>query len=308
MNDGGPDVHATLEYRSATTIVRLLPTGLLLIFLGLALYVLAGATSDHVGTDMAIVLCLAAGSGVIGVALWTRARPGKPNFTLSPAGIQYRIPWVKEFLIPWSEVQGVDTIDIVTRHWSPVWLFVSHPSPLHRYTFFRDVTVVQVSKHFYDARIFVDSFFLRGPGWKANFIAQGALVQTALHHELVSVEPQALRQAVEARWHAFRGQTAIAPTSKVIAMGDNPRAISRWESIKIIVPLIGIAVMLANLVGLWELQGKGAARDARAKARQEQTYWRDATKRMQEEWKKRDVDEKERRRQFDEDMRRAFGR
>jgi hypothetical protein len=111
---------------------------------------------------------------------------------------------------------------------------------------------------------------------------KGALVQIVLHHKSVAVEPQALRQAVEARWHAFRDQTAeptrtsvpaaghssaqmkpasyAAPKSNVMAMGDNPRAMSRGEAVKIIIPLIGIAFMLANLVGLWQLPGQGERR------------------------------------------------
>jgi multisubunit Na+/H+ antiporter MnhG subunit len=40
-----------------------------------------------------------------------------------------------------------------------------------------------------------------------------------------------------------------------VAMGDNPRTISRWEITKIIVLLIGIAVLLFNIVGLWRLPG-----------------------------------------------------
>ena len=55
---------------------------------------------------------------------------------------------------------------------------------------FHDLTVVMVPKQFYNSRIFVNSFFLRGPGWNANFIPKGSLVQVALHHELVSCSPQ----------------------------------------------------------------------------------------------------------------------
>jgi hypothetical protein len=336
MNLSGPDVHQILEYRTANAIVRLLPTGLLMIFLALFIFVLADPGREPVATHLGIPLVLVAGSAVIGVALWTRANPGKPLFTLSPAGIHYRIPWVKELLIPWREIQGVDSINIVTQQSSLAWLFVDNVQPPYRNTlFFIDVTVVLVSKQFYDSQIFVRSYFLRGPGWKANFIPKGDLVQTALHHALVSVEPKALRQAVEVRWHAFRDQAAAAPTrtsvpaagysgaqitaasgaastSNVVAMGDNPRTISRWEATKIIVLLIGIATLLFNIVGLWQLPGQSEGREAsaqaRAKARAERTYWEDLHRRTLEEDKKRDAEEKERQRDFDETMRKAFGR
>lgn len=334
MNVSGQDVHQTLEYRSATAIVRLLPTGLLLIFLGLFIFALVDADRETVWTFIGVALCLVTGSALIGFALWRRSNPGKPLFTLSPAGIHCRIPWVKEFPIPWREIRGVDTIDIATGYWSFFW-FTRIPTAKYNVVNFRNVTVVLVSKQFYDSRIFVDSFFLRGPGWKANFIPKGSLVQMALHHELVSVEPQALREAVEARWHAFRDNPAVepartsvprvpaarrntgapgnaaarpAPKSGVVAMGDNPRAMPWWEAVKIIAPLIGIAAVLTNLAGLWELPGQSKEREARAKAREERKYWEESTRRREEETRKRDAEEKERQRMFEETMRRAFGR
>ena len=331
MDLSGPDVHQILEYRTTTAIARLLPTGLLMIFASLFIFVMADPGREPVATYLGVPLALAAGIALVGVTLWARSRPGKPIYTLSPAGIRYRIPWVKEFLIPWREIQGVDTINIVTQQPSFVWLFVDHLQPPYRNTFFfDDVTVVLVSKQFYNSQIFVRSYFLRGPGWKANFIPKGKLVQAALQHTLVSVEPQALRQAVEARWHAFRDQAAAertrtsvpaaghssaqitaascaAPGSNVVAMGDNPRTISRWDAVKIIVLLLGIASLLFNIAGFWQLPGQSEEREARAKARAERTYWEELHKRTLEEDKKRDAEEKERQRDFDETMRKAFG-
>ena len=149
------------------------------------------------------------GGALAGVALWRRVNPGKPLFTLSPAGIHYRVPMVKEVLIPWQEIQGVDTIDIEAGYWS--MRSALYPIPSYNTWVVRDVTVILLPKPFYDRRIFVDLFLLRGPGWNANFILKGALVQMALHHELVSVEPRPLREAVEARWLAFRDRPAAAP-------------------------------------------------------------------------------------------------
>jgi hypothetical protein len=279
MDLSGPDVHQILEYRRTTAIARLLSTGLLLIFLGLLLIILADPSSEPVAKYFGTPLILVIGSATIGIALRARAISGKPIYTLSPAGIHYRIPSLKEFLIPWREIQGVETINIVTPPWLPTYLFMNgYPSLYARDSMFSDVTVVLVSKQFYDSQIFVRSYFLRGPNWKSNFIPKGDLVQAALHHTLVSVEPKALRQAVEARWLAFRDQAAAeptrtsvpaaghssvqvkaasdaAPTSHVVAMGDDPRTISRWDAVKIIALLIGISALLLNIVGLWRLPG-----------------------------------------------------
>ncbi len=312
MPDGADKVHDRLEYRAATAIVRQLPTGLLLIFLGLFLLALVDLDRVPAWTSVGIGLCFVLGSGVIGQALWTRVNPGKPLFALSPEGVHYRIPWVKEVLVPWHEIEGVDTIDVSAG--SGVFLWSGGvPVPSYTTAIYRNVTVLLVSKRFYDTRIHVGSVFLRGPGWSANFVPKGSRVQIALHHELVSVEARALRDAVEARWRAFRDPPApepprtSAPVSHVVAMGASPKLISGWDAVQITVLLIGIAAALANLAGLWEAPGQSETRAARAKARELRKYWDDANRRMQEEWKEREAREKERQKDFDETMRRAFG-
>jgi hypothetical protein len=333
MNASGRDIDAILEYRSDSRIVRMLPTGLLLIFLGLFIAILVDADSKPSAEYIGITVVLLTGSAVIGVALWRRSHHGKPVFTLSPEGVHYRIPWVKEFLIPWREIQGVDTIDIVTGLWSPT-LWLDNRAFRPNIGAFGDVTVVLVSRQFYDSHIFVRSFFVRGPGWNAKFIPKDALVQIALHHTLVSVEPRALRQAVEDRWIAFRDQPSaasprssvprvnaaghsiartevapiVSPKSNVVAMGADPRAISRWEAVKIIVPLIGIAFMSANFAGFWQLPGQREAREARVKAREARQQREEAARRMLEESKKREAEEQERRRKLDESLRNMFNR
>jgi hypothetical protein len=171
MDISGTDVQQALEYRRTAAIIRLLPTGLLMIFLGLFVFVLADPGREPVATYLGVPLVLVIGSALIGLALWARANPGKPIYTLSPAGIHYRIPWVKEFLIPWHEIQGVDTIDFVTTQSLPTYLFFDklYWGGYRSTSIFRDVTVVLVSKQFYDSQIFVRSYFLRGPGWNTNF-------------------------------------------------------------------------------------------------------------------------------------------
>jgi hypothetical protein len=330
MNVSGQDINQALEYRATVSIVRLLPTGLLLIFLGLFIFALVDLDREP-WTIIGIGLCLVLGVALVGFTLWRRWNHGKPLFTLAPDGIHYRIPLVKKFLIPWHEIQGVDTIDIEAGYWSILW-----SSETLRYNTFvvRDVTVLLLPKRFYDARIHVDSFLLRGPAWKANFIPKGPLVQMALHHEFVSVESRALREAVEARWLAFRERPAAAPartsvpsvgpgvlanaskitaaraalTSGVIAMGEDPKAMSRWEATKIIALLIGIAVVLTNLAGLWQLPGQAQESEARAQARQQQKYWQESIKRQKEESRKLQAEARERQEKFEQDMRRAFGR
>ncbi len=153
-------------------------------------------------------------------------------------------------------------------------------------------------------------------------------MQMALHHEYVSVEPRALREAVEARWLAFREPPAAtartsAPrvgqgssnvpktavrTSGVIAMGENPKSMPWWEATKIIVLLIGIAIVSANLGGLWQASRPMPESEARAKAREQQKSWQESITKNREESKRLEAEDKARRNELEEDMRRAFGR
>lgn len=327
----GQDINRTLEYRTTAAIVRLLPTGLLLIFLGLFILVLADPAP--IWTIVGAAFCLIVGSGLVGLALWRRIDHGKPLFALSPDGIRYRIPGVKAFNIPWTEVRAVDSIDVQATYWS-FWDFYYGflPIPNRKVVNHFNVTVVLVSRQFYDARMFAPWFFLRGLGWRANFIPKDSLVQVALHHDLVWVTARSLRDAVEARWIAFRdrpGRTSVpsvaagqqnataaskpgtaraAPAPVVIAMGENPKAVSRWHVIASTVLVVGIAIMLANLAGLWDLPGQNEVREARTKVRTEQKAWADTIKRNREDSKKLEAEQKELRRQLDEDMRRMFSR
>ena len=148
MNVSAHDINQTLEYRSATAIVRLLPTGLLLVFLGLVIFALVDLDREP-WTIIGIVLCWMMGVALVALTLWRRSNPGKPSFTLSPDGIHYRIPLVKQVLIPWHEIQGVDTVDVETGYWSIFWA-AQNPSLMYNALVVRDVTVVLLPRPFYD--------------------------------------------------------------------------------------------------------------------------------------------------------------
>ena len=295
------DVHRTLEYRMDAAFVRLLPVGLLLCFLGLIAFVF----EDSPSIDIAIAgyVLLAAGIGLSAFALWRRQNPGKPLFWLSPMGVHYRIAWVKTILVPWHEVKGIDTIAITTWNGS-----FRRPGTMT----FHGVTVILVTQPFYDAHIHIGSLFLRGPGWGNIFIPKGPLVQMALHHEAASTDPGALRAAVEARWRAFRDEPVPAVRSAIsvisgagrrrasgiVAAGENPRRVlSHWEKVKILVPAIGIAVVLSNILGLWATSGQIAAREERRK-------WNEENQKREEETKKLDEEMKKTRQRIDNLMRR----
>ncbi len=133
---------------------------------------------------------------VLGLA-WTgfwlvrTIHPGKPLLELSPAGLRMRIIGATEFLIPWHDIEAIETIDVtVTHRGLPVT--------------YEDVTAVVVRRGFYSKHVHVDSAFLRGPGWSATFIPSGDRMKIALHHGILSVKRPALHRAVVERWEAFR--------------------------------------------------------------------------------------------------------
>ena len=197
------DVHQTLEYRADAEFASWLPIGLLTCFCGLFLFALAMPELPPPGETIGAAAAIPTGLGITVFALWRRFRRGRPVYVLAPEGIVIRVAFVKDIVIPWREIEAVDTIEITFRHWMAWRSRVLH---------YPDVTVVLVSREFYEAHVFINSLFLRGPYWhEGKFIQKGELVQCALHHEVVSAEPRALRAAVEARWQAFRDQPA-APT------------------------------------------------------------------------------------------------
>jgi hypothetical protein len=315
------DVHVTLEYRTDAELADWLPIGVLTVFCGLALFAMAQPDLPELEVTIGAAATIPVGLGIIALSLWRRFRRGNPLYVLSPKGVHIRWPLVKELLIPWHEIKGVDTIDISWRHW-----LAYRPRTLTS----RGVTVVLVSKPFYDAHIHFDSYFMRGPYWyEVSFIPKGELVQCALHSEIVSIAPQLLREAVEARWRAFRDQpaaplkpkgtsvptviaaalrrapradaTRFASTPRVVAAGDKPRPITWWEGVKIALPLIGIIVAGSNLLGLW-------ATEEQTKAYARRKEWAESQKRFEAERKALHDRLEKQRKEMDEHMRRAFGR
>ena len=138
-------------------------------------------------------LAVGAACALYGLDRWLRP---KPLLVLSPKGVQITVDTLKTFLIPWHQVKGVESTDITGRYRGRTITVLG-------------VTVVLVTRAFYDQHIHVDSFLLRGPGWEFHFIPKtdpnlGEIVQVALHHDQLPATAIELREAVTFRWNAFR--------------------------------------------------------------------------------------------------------
>jgi hypothetical protein len=201
LNDKAADVRQVLRYGREKMNRKWLAIGVLLLAIGVGFaYWQPGGFKDYdwFMTGLSIVL----GVFMTLYALFRTLFPGKPLLALSPEGLRLHIEWVKTVRIPWHEVRGVDTIDITGK---------IRGTLLH----FPGVTVVLVSKDFYNRHIHINSWFLRGPGWDTCFVPKGSMVQVALHHEALPVEAHALRAAVELRWLAFRGDRRATSVPQV---------------------------------------------------------------------------------------------
>lgn len=131
---------------------------------------------------------IAFGVGLFGWELSKSTQKQKPLLVLTPDALFMRVEGATEFAIPWSEVRGVDRIDIRGQR-----------GAVHR-----NVTVVLVDRSFYDRVIHVDSLVRRGPGWGQVFVPLGDdRMQVALHHAILPVTSEDLLAAVEARYRAF---------------------------------------------------------------------------------------------------------
>lgn len=125
--------------------------------------------------------------------------PGSALIELLPQGIIFRTT-TEHFIVPWTEIKGVDTIDIAAEFRG-------------REETYEGVTVILVSRLFYDRVVHVDSYIMRGPGWDAHFIEKDAnTMQLALHHELLPASAEEIRRQVEERWRVF-GKSSASVTA-----------------------------------------------------------------------------------------------
>jgi len=129
--------------------------------------------------------------------IYKMMEPNSALIELLPQGIIFRTT-NEDFIVPWTEIKGVDTIDI-------------HFSIRGRTEVYNNVTVVLVSRVFYDRVIDTGNFITRGPGWGSHFVEKDAnTMQLALHHEIIPASAEEIKRQVEARWKVFSRQPSSA--------------------------------------------------------------------------------------------------
>jgi hypothetical protein len=156
---------------------------------GIVILVLADKPRDYFIGWPSVAICLPWAF----YEIYWLMKPNTALVELLPQGIIFR-QLSEPFIVPWTEIHGIDTIDI-------------HTSMRGRSVTFNNVTVIIVSQFFYDRVIHVDNFIMRGPGWDANFIPKGDKMMVALHHEIIPATAETIRREVEARWKVFGKDT-----------------------------------------------------------------------------------------------------
>jgi hypothetical protein len=188
--------------------------------------------------------------------MYRHFKPARPMLLLSPAGIAFHADWLRDLLIPWHEVRGVEAYELMPASGMP-----------HRY---QDITAVLISKEFYEAQILPKRGFLMGPagrvlvwllrsphshtfgGWDQVFSPTGSSMQMVLHYTLFSIPPKQVREPIEARWKAFRNEPPSSlPAARPITQAREVYGTwsidgSVWQTIQFLVPLIGIVAILVD--------------------------------------------------------------
>lgn len=284
--------HQPVAYRTDKVLLESIPLALFLLFLGLSAIAFLENHTDRGAISAAILLV--AGCGWLAYALYRQWWPGTPLITLSPQGIQYRVVGLKEFLIPWQQIQSV-----VIRDISTIYLSIRLPRRVH----FRDVTAVRISKTFYDRHIHAPSLLMRGPGWNVNFIQEGDHVDVALHHELFAIPPEEMHEAVVTRWRKFSGhlgQPAVIVTPAVAArrarkpllrLPELPTSLSSKARLMVQALLTaGIVFALSNILGFWQADYQREARAKRQEWQSQLDKWKAEEERSREERRKKDAE------------------
>ena len=294
MSEPTPDVSETLDYRTDALLAEGLPFALFFVLLGLVSFALMETKAERL---LAGGGALAIGIGIIAYGLYRNRTPSAPLFSLSPQGVTFRYPRMQQFTLAWQDVEAIDVVDVATFFPSSV---------LPRRISYKHVTALRVTRALYETTILEPSQAKGGPVWGLYFVVGDDHVQVALHHEMVGAERAALRRAVEARWAAFHakpeasvfGSGAQAQQSPTVVRGPSqPMTLGRGvRLVQIAALLSAIAVVIANIVGVWQLPSQKAARSQDDAWEVQRRTWEAEDRVRAEEQRKRDKDWEEFRR------------
>ncbi|MEZ5818102.1 MAG: hypothetical protein R3D44_13560 [Hyphomicrobiaceae bacterium] len=191
-------------------------------------------TPRHVPIGIVGWVLVVIGMAGIAYAVFRRWAPEPPALALTPDGLSCRLASVYVF-IPWREVVSAGPLELVGEHGT---------------SRFEELTAVVMHKDFYEAHVYVDSAFKRGPAWKEIFRTKGPDMQMLIHHEWFGVSPADIREPLMARWKAF-GSANTLPPPALDRQPPSPRVYgawsfggSLWQTMKFAIPVLAVVGLL----------------------------------------------------------------
>ncbi|HRD76784.1 MAG TPA: hypothetical protein PK264_12760, partial [Hyphomicrobiaceae bacterium] len=191
-----------------------------------------------------------------------------------------------EKVIPWREVQRVEVRD----H--------TFSTGRARVTL-KAATVVFVSQVYYDKVLYIGSFFSRGPYWSDKFVDDGTSRGIVIAPEFLSVSAAELSEAITLRWKGSAGgsnwsitdlgEQSAASGRPVPAHAGSPTGsalpVDGVETLKLALPMVVMAAVAANAVGLWETSGQARDRQRREAWAAEERQRAEERRMHDEKWK-----------------------
>jgi hypothetical protein len=180
------------------------------------------------------------GCGYIAYALLRHHYPERPIVQLSPPGVSFNRPWLRDLFIPWQEIEAVGHLEVPRPGGPPS----THPNAI----------VVVVSNNFYVRNIAPKRSFLAPPGSELMFQPKGGAMQVVLTSPELVVAPGDFLAPIEARWKAFRDRPVSVPqtgepSQKRIALGTWAFDGSWWQIIRFLAPLVAAAGVALHASG-----------------------------------------------------------
>jgi hypothetical protein len=268
------DVQRTLQYQSHvfTRTLIWMPIVCLAIGLWVLLY---GSVHDRLQWQPWLGLFL--GIGWLIYAFVRLVIPAPPMLVLSPEGMIWRNGSSR--LIPWHAVKDVTVIDHVITGYRGYTQTIEN------------VTVVWVSRSFYNSRIF-RSILIRGPFAGKAYVHKDNATGIVILHEMIGVSPQPLRQEIIARWQKFGSpgaRTSVPSSDRPVELADHAeeRTPQYWLIWIGIIGFPAIASLVVYLIGSavnppperWFEQSE---RDQIAMRRKTEQMWEDAARERNE--------------------------
>ncbi|MDF0520917.1 hypothetical protein P0R31_27095 [Bradyrhizobium yuanmingense] len=176
-------------------------------------------------------MLLYVGLGWIAFSAYRHFYADRAVVSLSAAGIHFHRPWLKGLFIPWQEVRGVGHLVLPGISGMP------YVSPY--------AAAVTVGQDFYEQHIAAKRSLFSPPGAEAMFQPKGEMMQVVLSSADMAVKPEDFLGPAEARWKAFRDQPASpSQRSGTVFYGRWSIDGSRWQAVRLLAPLVGLAVVV----------------------------------------------------------------